>query len=134
MRLMNPRCAIEFPVVSDLRSGDKEVELSLFYGEGRDRGRWPDPGTDEAVAEFMRAARLARRGPDGEPDVRALSSSEIDAYLERMQQPYEFSFEITFWNSEHTQQWRRTELFVYEPPTNTAFIRHSGRPVLITPS
>ncbi|MGZ5442063.1 MAG: hypothetical protein ACXW5U_11525 [Thermoanaerobaculia bacterium] len=134
MQVWHPRCSIEFLVVSDLRDAAKVVEPSLFYDEGyAHRPRWPDTAPEAVMKEFFHTAKLARRGPA--PDADKLSDSELEALIERNRQPFEIRFDITFWNVEHTRQWKRSEVLVYEPPpSDIAFVRHSGEPVLITRS
>lgn len=128
MPVWHPRCTIEFRVVSDLRDGHSvTVEPTLFYDEGYDPPiPWPDTAPAAVMLEFFHTAKLARRGvwPD------KLSESELDAILERSKQPFHISFDITFWNVEHTQQWKRSEVLVYEPQPDRAFVRHGGVPVL----
>jgi hypothetical protein len=132
-----PRFAIEFPVISDLRDSGKEMELSLFYDEG-DRSRWPESGTKAAMTQFLNTAQIVRRyraaqsvlgRDDFDPQFSNLSIAELESIGSRVQQPFEIEFGITYWNSERTQQWRRSEKFVYEPSTGEAFIRHSGAAV-----
>lgn len=136
-RTVYPRTTLQFPIVSDLRNGSKEVELALLY----DESRWPEPGTAAAMTEFIRALQLVRRyqaarsvlgRDDVDRDFSALSIAELESIGDRMRQPTQIAFDITYWNSERTRQWRRSELLVYEPERETAFIRHSGSPMSIT--
>ena len=129
MRTISPRYTIEFPVVSDLRDGDQEVAPSLLCGEGYSRGRWPEKESKrEGMAEFLRMAEYARRFEIGEPDVNTCTEAELNDFAERIRRPLTFRFEITFWNSDHTQQWKRSELLVHEPVAGMAFVRHTGAP------
>lgn len=127
-----PRATIEFPFVSDLHDDAKDVEPSLFYDEGysRNNSRWPDTEVGAAMTEFIRAATLVRRGPV--VDFNTLSETEIETIIEHREQPFHFSFDITFWNGDHTQQWRRDEALVYEPKTGVAFVRHGAGPSAVT--
>jgi hypothetical protein len=138
MPVLYPRQTIEFPIVSDLRDGDKPVEPSLFSWE-YDRTSWPEPGATTAMTQFLHAVQLVHRyraaksalgREDVELDSSKLSVAELEAIAERRHQPFELPFEVTYWNSDRTKQWKRSELLVYEPQTNTAFVRHVGGPVL----
>lgn len=140
-RTIFPRASLEVRVISDLRDGAKEVELSLYYDQGGGHGRWPHDGTAAAMTEFLRAAQLVRRyqaakavlgREELDRDISKLANSELDAVGDRMQQPWEIGFDITYWNSDRTQQWKRSELLVYEPRRQMAFVRHNGRPMPIT--
>lgn len=130
MQEVSQRYEIEFPVVGDLRDGDKEVvEASLFCGEGYNRSAWPERESKRTgMAEFFRWAEYVRRVKIGEPDVNTCTDAEMNDFAERIRSPLAFSFEITFWNAEHTQQWKRVEVLIYEPPAGTAFVRHGGVP------
>jgi hypothetical protein len=121
-RISSPRYIVEFPVVSDLRDADNDKKLapSLFLGLGLGRTSWERAGMDE----FFQMAMACRRAEVNEPEVN-LSLKHLS---EQMKLPIEFGFEITFWNSEHTQQWARTEALIYDPQSNTAFVRHAGSP------
>jgi hypothetical protein len=131
-RSLTQRCTVEFPVVSDLRDGDKVIEPSLSYSDPRvahSRSDWPESGPAAAMKEFFRAAALVRNRENVQPDFSALSVEEIDALVERRRQPYHFNFDITFWNADRTQQWTRHEVLVYEPERDAAFVRHNASPV-----
>lgn len=142
--LGTPRCAIEFPVVSDLRDGSKEVEPALFYHQSPyGRGGWPEKGPTAAMNQFFHEIWVRTRyrvwcsvlgHEDIDFDASKLASAELDVIAAQMQQPVSLAFDITYWDGEHTQMWRRSELFVYEPQTRTAFIRHGDVPMRAIPA
>lgn len=134
IRTVMPRYEIEFRVISDLCDRAQEVVPSLVIGEGYRRGTWPEKEAKRTgMTEFFRNAAQLRRVAIGEPDTSTCTSAEMDEFAERVRRPLSFPFDITFWNTARTQQWRRTELLVYDPKTDTAFVRHSGSPTLIPP-
>lgn len=130
MNEVTPCYSIEFPVVSDLHDNNiKTVTPTLFIGDGPShRSSWPVDGTNAAVSEFFRMAQFVRSRENGKIDFATLSEAERETIAERQRQPFEFEFDVSFWNSEHTEQWTRRETLVYEPLTNTAFVRHKGQP------
>lgn len=140
--LIYPRQTLEFPIVSGLRDSVLPLEpiLLSWEGHGRSSSTWPKPGTAEAMKQFLHALWLvgryrAAQSVLGHDDIDFRSNqfddAELELFTERLQQPSEIAFDITYWNSERTLNWKRTEQLVFEPPTNTAFVRHVGRPVLI---
>jgi len=130
MREVSQHYAIEFPVVGDLGDGEKALAIpTLFCGEGYSRSNWPEKESGSTgMAEFFRMAAYIRRVKIGEPDTNTCTDAEINDFAERIRQELTFKFDITFWNSDHTQQWKRSELLVHEPTTGTAFVRHAGTP------
>lgn len=132
IRIWNPRCRIEFPTVSDLRDSEQQIEPMLFYDEVYDVRRPVETGATAVMDEFLHTALLSRRGV--EPDYGKLSSDELSAFMERMRQSFEVGFDITFWNSERTKQWKRREVLVCDLQTKTARVQHSGTPTPITQS
>lgn len=134
MREASPRYLIEFPVVSGLRDGDREVAPELFFENPTDphhsRSRWSAvPNAQPPMAEFFRMAMFLRSREHARPDRGLIGDAEVDAVAQRSREPHHFNVVITFWNPERTQQWARHEVLVYEPRTGTAFVRHSGTPV-----
>lgn len=140
--LIYPRQTLEFQIVSGLRDSVLPLEPTLlsWEGHGRSSSTWPRPGTAEAMKQFLHALWLVRRyraaqsvlGHD-DIDFRSnqFNDAELELFTERLQQPSEIAFDISYWNSERTLNWKRTEQLVFEPQTNTAFVRHVGKPVLI---
>ena len=140
--LIYPRQTLEFPIVSGLRDGALPIEPTLlsWEGYGRSSSTWPKSGTAEAMKQFLHALWLVRRyraaqSVLGHDDIdfrnNQFNDAELELFAERMRQPYEIAFDITYWNSDRTLNWKRTEQLVFEPPTNTAFVRHAGRPMPI---
>jgi hypothetical protein len=124
-----PRYTLEFPVVSDLHDGETEVVPALFCGEGYSRGAWPEKESNRTgMAEFLRMAEYLRRVEIGEPDTKTSTDAQITDFAERIRRPLTIGFDITFWNSDHSIQWKRSELLVYEPLNGAAFVRHAGTP------
>jgi len=128
MRVVMPRYVIEFPVVSALRDDDMVVEPSLFVVSPSDniRSGWPIGGAETAMKEFFSNAETLRRTEIGEPDSNTRSVEEMNEFGRLIRQPIEFRFDVTFWNDTHTDQWKRTEVLVYEPQTRRAFVRPEG--------
>jgi len=123
---------IEFPVVSDLEDKEKDVVPSLLVGFGPGRSGWPVPG--QSLAEFFRMAMVIREAEIGRPDIHTATEEELEAFVQQRNLPLTFDFDITYWNSEHTQHWVRHESLVYEPQRSAAFVRHAGRPELLLES
>lgn len=129
----SPRHTLEFPLVGDLCDGEREIAPILLCGEGYSQSTWPEklPGTRSGLAQFFQNAESLRRIEIGEPDENTTDAEKND-FAERIRRPLSFRFEITFWN-EQRQQWKRSELLVYEPTTGAAFVRHSGAvPLLVS--
>lgn len=123
--LIYPRQTIEFQPapVPGLRDGSMTVVPLLLSWEsyGRAASRWPGDAGD-SMKRFIHAIWLVRRyraaqSVLGRDDIDFRGSefkdAELDVSTERLRQPFEIRFDFTYWNSEHTQQWRRTETFVY---------------------
>jgi hypothetical protein len=130
MREVSEHYAIEFPVVGDIGVGEKTLVIpTLFCGKGYSRSTWPEKESGQTgMAEFFRMAAYVRHVTIGEPDVNTCTDAEVDDFAKRIREELTFSFDITFWNSERTQQWKRSEQLVYEPMTGAAFVRHARRP------
>jgi hypothetical protein len=130
---VSERHTIEFPVVSALRDGDREITPTLFCGEDYRRSAWPEKESKRSgMDEFFRVAERLRRVAIGEPDTSTCTPAGLDDFAERIRRELTFTFDITFWNHERTQQWKRSELLVFEPTTRRAFVRHSGAQVLVS--
>ncbi|HEV8435850.1 MAG TPA: hypothetical protein VGR95_20745 [Thermoanaerobaculia bacterium] len=130
IREVSPRYTIEFPVVGSIRDGEEPVvQASLLCGEGYSRGAWPEKESGRTgLAEFFRWAERLRRVKIGEPDVNTCTEAEMDDFARQIRQELTFCFDISFWNYEHTDPWKRSEVLVYEPETGRAYARPVGKP------
>lgn len=132
MPVATPRHALEFPIVSDLCDNTKPLEPALWFGGDdptRPLSEWPAKDAKvPAVVQFFNNARVIRHNENGKPDINVMGFDELMAFGERQRQPFHFRFDITYWDAEHKQRWKRTEVLVYEPALGRAFVRPDGRP------